>query len=293
MRIVKGIMTAALLAASIPAVSEAIELQQDTLNAWNDYIRNADARMQPRLDGRQAFLWTDESADRVSRVRQGEAVVDPVVGRGTQEVPNGLIHHWIGATFIPNARIDTLRAVLHDYDHYKEFYKPVVADSKMLACTPTDQEFAMTWRRRILFVSATIEGQYRAHDFAVDAQRGYTIADTTSIQEIQNYGRLGQNLLPPDNGNGYLWRLHSIARYEERDGGVYLELEAIALTRNIPLSVRWLVTPVVNHVSVSALETTLRQTRKAVNETAPGTEPLALCNGPGRNRGTATPGGME
>jgi hypothetical protein len=33
---------------------------------------------------------------------------------------------------------------------------------------------------------------------------------------------------------------HSIARYEERDGRVYLELQAIALTRDIPASLRWL-----------------------------------------------------
>jgi len=37
----------------------------------------------------------------------------------------------------------------------------------------------------------------------------------------------------------------SMARLEERDGGVYLKLEALALTRNIPASVAWMVNPVV------------------------------------------------
>jgi hypothetical protein len=52
------------------------------------------------------------------------------------------------------------------------------------------------------------------------------------------------------------------------DGGVYLKLEAIALTRDIPASLRWLVNPIVNHLSIDSLTATLRQTRNAVAEAA-------------------------
>src|SRR5262249_19058471 len=94
--------------------------------------------------------------------------------------------------------------------------------------------------------------------------RGYNVADTTQVQEIENYGHPGEHLLPPGTGNGFIWRLRSMARYEERDGGVYFELEAIALTRDIPTSLRWLVKPVVNRLSINSLTTILRQTRDAV-----------------------------
>jgi len=40
--------------------------------------------------------------------------------------------------------------------------------------------------------------------------------------------------LPPGTGDGYLWRLYSYWRYEERDGGTWVECEAISLTRDIP-----------------------------------------------------------
>lgn len=59
--------------------------------------------------------------------------------------------------------------------------------------------------------------------------------------------------------------MHTISRYEERDGGVYLEVEAIALTRDVPKSIRWMVNPVVHLLSINSLTTTLRQTRQAVN----------------------------
>ena len=45
---------------------------------------------------------------------------------------------------------------------------------------------------------------------------------------------------------------------------VYVELEAIGLSRDIPGSLRWLVEPIVRRVSQASLSTSLRQTEKAV-----------------------------
>jgi len=278
MRAVNTIIGLALLAAGTSGALRAMELQHSTLAAWNDYIREADAAMRTRLDGGRPFSWIDEAPDRREMLRHGEVMVAPVVGHGTKAIPNGLIHDWIGAAFIPGATLEGLFAVVHDYDRYKEIYKPVVADSRMLACTATDQRFSMIWRRKILFINAAVEGRYEARDF-VEGRRGYNIAGTTEVREIQAYRQSGERLLPPDQGNGFLWRIHSIARYEERDGGVYLELEAIALTRDIPTSLRWMVNPVVNRLSIDSLTTTLRQTRDAVASLPATPGRIASCAG--------------
>jgi hypothetical protein len=186
-----------------------------------------------------------------------------------------------------------LFAVTHDYDRYKEFYKPFVTDSKVLACTETDQRFSMVFENRVLFVTAAMESQYEAHEFSVDGRRGYNIVNTTQVREIQDYGQNGESLLPPGQGNGYIWRMHSIARYEERDGGVYLELEAMALTRDIPFALRWLVSPVVNHLSISSLTTSLRDTRDAVASVSLRPERLVSCSGAGRSLGMRKPAGAN
>jgi hypothetical protein len=254
-----------LLMAGTSALLGAIDLQPGTVEAWEAYVNQAGSRMQSRIDGQGPFLWTDESAERRQRVRRGEVVVAPMIRDGSETVPNGLIHDWIGAIFIPGATIDRLLSVMHDYDGYRDYYKPVVADSKTLACTLADQEFLMVWKHRALFVTTVIESRYQGHDIAVDARRGYNVADTTRVQQIEDYGHPGAHSLAPDTGNGFMWRLHSIARFEERDGGVYLELEAMALSRDIPASLRGLVKPIVNHLSINSLATTLRQTRDAVN----------------------------
>jgi hypothetical protein len=281
-------VTLSLGLALLPSLAGAIELEPATLQAWDGYIGAADAGMQARRDGRQPFLWADEAADRRARLRRGEILVAPASGRGTRGAPHGLIHDWIGAVFIPNATVAGFLAVAHDYGSYKEFYKPLVADSKLLACTENDHRYSMVWQRRVLFVNAAIAGQYQARDFAVDERRGYSITSTTRLQEIADYGHSDERLLPPGQGDGFIWRMHSIVRYEERDGGLYLEMEAIALTRDIPASLCWVVKPVVNHLSIDSLTTSLRETRDAVHAAAGRPGRLVSCAGGGRNRGKAS-----
>jgi len=98
----------------------------------------------------------------------------------------------------------------------------------------------------------------------------YSITETTRIQEIADYGTPSQHTSPQNEGTGLIWRLFSIARFEERDGGVYIELEAIALSRDIPSSLRWLVEPIVRRISRSSLATSLRQTQDAVRSDTSG-----------------------
>jgi hypothetical protein len=156
-----------------------------------------------------------------------------------------------------------------------------------------EPEFAVTWHQKVLFVNAAIEARYRTHYFAVDAHRSYTIANSTEIREIANYGGSTEHLLADGEGNGFAWRLHSITRYEERDGGVYLEVEAIVLTRPIPGSLLWLVTPVVHRLSINSLMTTLRQTLDAVGTVRPRTMQATSCAHAGSAIISANSGGVD
>jgi len=245
------------------------QLQADTVSAWDEYIRSMDLRMNARAAGQMPFLWTDESANRRQHIAAGEILVAPMVGDGNRKVPHGLIHHWIGGVFIPGVTIDTLSAVMLNYGAYKDFYKPTVVDSNLLNCSGTEQTFWMRWQSKVLLVTAAAEGQYRTTHIRIDSRHGYNIADSIFIQEIENYGGPGEKLLPAGAGDGYVWKLHSIARYEQREGGVNLEVEVIALSRDIPFGAHWLVTPIVNRVSISSLTTTLQQTRDAAHSMPP------------------------
>ena len=56
----------------------------------------------------------------------------------------------------------------------------------------------------------------------------------------------------------------SIQRLEERDGGVYIELETIVLSRGIPHGFRWLIKPLVDELPRKLMLDTLNDTRTAV-----------------------------
>ncbi len=249
----------------LSGVSGAAELKPETLRAWDDYVRAAELRAEARAVPGGHFLWSDEDPDRAARLLRGEVLTAPMVGSGALAVPNGLIHHWVGAEFLPNATIESVLGVVHDYDHYRDYYKPVVVDSKLLGCADGGHEFSMRWVNKVLFVTAAIDGEYESRDIRVDEKRLYTFSRTTGVREIADYGKPTERRLQPGQGNGYIWRLSSIARYEERNGGVYVELEAMALTRDIPASLRWLATPVVTRLSRNSLVTSLEQTRDATH----------------------------
>jgi len=98
-----------------PSASLGADLKEDTLKAWNNYIQAADAEMRSRRDG--SFLWVDESPDRLQRVRNGEILVSPVGRQVPRPVSSGLIHDWIGAAFIPNARLEDVLSAARDYNN--------------------------------------------------------------------------------------------------------------------------------------------------------------------------------
>ena len=54
--------------------------------------------------------------------------------------------------------------------------------------------------------------------------------------------------MPPGNDNGFLWRLNSYWRFLEKDNGVYVQCEAISLTRDVPTGLNWLIGPFIESI---------------------------------------------
>ena len=240
-------------------------LESSTANAWDRYIEAATMRMKQRLIPGKTFLWVDEAPERLARVRAGEIIVSPVGPHDPLRVPSGLIHDWIGAVFIPNTTLSDLLQTVRNYSRYKELYRPSVIDSKAITTSESQDRFSLLLADKSFFLKTALATDYESHYVHVGERNGYGVARTTRIQEIENYGSPEQRTLPEDQGIGIIWRLASISRYAERDGGVYFELEAIGLSREIPALLKWLVEPIVRRVSQESLSTCLRQTQNAVH----------------------------
>lgn len=241
-----------------------MHLESETTQAWDGYIASVSAQMQSRLLPGHCFLWVDESPERLAQVRAGEIVDAPVGRHNPKRVPSGLIHDWVGAMFIPNASLSEVLATVRNYNKYKVYYQPTVVDSKTISISETEDRYSMVLMNKSFFVSTAFDADYVSAHYQVDAERLYTISRSTRIQQIDGYGTPDQHLLPEGEGAGIIWRIFGISRYCERDGGVYVELEGLVLSRDIPVLFRWFVEPIVRGVSRRTVRASLEQAAKAV-----------------------------
>ena len=248
--------------------SYAAELSQQTLAAWENYVASVEPHMHDRLVGKSPFLWVDEDPQRRQHLNSGQVVVSPVGNTHPLSVPHGLIHHWIGAVFMPGATIEDLATVVNDYGRYKEIYRPSLIKAELLDSTGDEQQFSIIWVQRVLLVTAAFYTELESNYVALNKRQGYMTFLTMRVQQIENYGEKDERRLATDEGSGYLWRLVSFARFEERDGGLYLELEVIGLSKDLPGSLRFLLKPVIDHLPRQALTTKLDQTRQAIRSRA-------------------------
>lgn len=259
------VLAVATIALSAPVRVAAADLKPQTIQAWEAYIEAAQARNHQHLTEGGSFLSIDgESA----RLRQGDVIVSPARPNVPVKVPSGLIHDWTGAMFIPNASMGDVMRVVRDYNRYQTIYHPNVVGSKPIESDECEDRFSMVIMNKSFFARSALDSDYRSTFTRIDDEHWYSTSQTTRVQEVADYGAASQHLLPEDHGTGIIWRLYSFARYQQRDGGVYIELEAIALSRDIPASLRWVVDPIVRRVSRSSLATSLQQTADAVRNSA-------------------------
>ena len=99
----------------------------------------------------------------------------------------------------------------------------------------------------------------------VDKTRWRSVSRTTKIAEVEKAGKPDEREKPPGTGEGFLWKLNSYWRFEERDGGVWVECEAISLTRDVPTGLGWIVEPIIRDLPKESLANTLRSTRTALH----------------------------
>ncbi len=246
------------------AISEANELKPDTLSAWEEYVADARAQMQQRAKGQAPFLWVSETPDRMQRVQRGEILIARTDRNGPSKVPHGMIHDWTSAIFVPRAKLAAVMQVLDDYDHYQDFYKPQVAQSKLLDRSQDREQIQLLMTQGAYGITAAVEIDDDVEIIRPGPTRAYTFSQSMHVREIANYGRSNQEQLPEDRGPGYVWRIFTVTRLEERDGGVYVEQQTVEMSRGIPIEFRFMIKPLTEHLARSIMLTTMNDTQKAI-----------------------------
>ena len=247
------------------ALSDGEELKQETLQAWDAYVQTINSTMEGRATGRSPFLSVDESPDLQRRVRGGEMLV---TNHDPRNVPHGLIHHWVAAMFLPNVTLDQVLSVIDNYDRYSDFYKPFVVKSGVLERTGGEEKVILMMVQRAFSVTAAVETEDEIQIVRLNTNRIYIVSNAIRVQEIADYGQPNEHPFPEDRRPGYLWRTVGVTRLEQRDSGVYVEIETVALSRGIPVLFRWMIKPLTDKLPRNIMLETLKDTRAAVIETA-------------------------
>ena len=240
-----------MLVAVLPSAT-AVELKPATVQAFDTYIRAVEARLDKQRDSAQ-FLWVDGTPVRKDHVRKGEVIAEPWTGNGDVEIKDGLIHDWVGAVFIPGATLAKTLALVQDYDNHKNVYKPEVIDSKLVSRDGNDFHINLRLLKKKV-ITVVLDTVHEVHYTPAENGRATSRSHTTRIVEVDK----------PGEDHGFLWRLNSYWRFQEKDGGVYVECEAISLTRDVPAGLGWLLNPIVRSLPRQSLANTLRATRDAL-----------------------------
>jgi hypothetical protein len=256
-----------LVVAATPA--SPAELQPRTVAAFDRYVQATEQRMK---SDRQ-FLWVDNLAASEQRavleaLRRGELVIDRLTtrqGGKDIDIPDGMVHHWIGVVFIPGATLDKAVSLLQDYDHHAQIYAPNVAASKLLSRDGNNFRVSLRFMMKKV-ITVVVNSEHDAR-FTRDApNRASSRIYSTRIAEVESPGTPSEREKPVGNDGGYLWRLYSYWRVLERDGGTYVQCESLSLTRDIPMGFGWLIRPFVTSIPRESLEFTLTTTRNVLRK---------------------------
>jgi len=249
----------------------AADLKPQAAQGYERYLQLTEERMKAELAPGGIFLSVDglpeaQRTDAHARLQRGEVVTtrlrtnDP---KGSARTPDALIHHWVGIIFIPGASLGQVLALLRDYDHHHEYYQPEVAGSKTVEHSGNDFKIYYRLTRKKI-ITVVLDTDYDVHYHAMDAARAFSDSHATRIAQIEHPGEPGERQLTPGKDGGFLWRLDSYWRFLDTGRGVYVQCEAVSLTRDIPTGLHWLVGPFIESIPRESLEFTLQSTRNAV-----------------------------
>jgi hypothetical protein len=250
------LLVSAIIGFSVSTLVAAV-LTDAAAKAYAEYVDRA----------RQSFLDrvhqpAGSDAERAA-LRREETVVRPGGGDGIQTMPGSLIHHWRGTIFIHGVTLDQALSVSRAYRDYPNIFHPVVAASVLSEEGDTLRvQFRM--RQSAGGMTGTLDVWSNIRYGKIDAKHAYVLSSSDTIREVKNAGRPTERQLEAGRDSGYLWRAAAFTRFVEDDGGVYMDMETIGLSREFPAMLGWIIEPIARRIGRGSVETSAQEFRRAV-----------------------------
>ncbi len=247
------------------------KLKTETKAAFERYARLVESRNESELKRGTSLLWVDElpnkqRAETYAALKRGEVKMQKLEllddGKPVP-CPGGMIHHWTGVVFIPGAKLEDVLGVLEDYDRHSVYYAPDVERSKIESREGDHFRIFLRFRRHKV-ITVVLNTEHEVQYFHDAQGKAHSRSSAVRIAEVENAGKSDEREKTPGDDDGFMWRMETWWRMEERDGGVYVQSEVASLTRDIPKGLGWIIKPFVTGIPKESLTFTLEATRKAV-----------------------------
>jgi hypothetical protein len=270
----KAALAAAILLCGVTAAIRpccATQLSAQTARRFDQYIRAKEARENREFAAKKNFLWIDglaptEKAKAYDELKEGQILAQRSSDCNTQScmsIPGGLIHDWVGIVFVPGVSIARVLAVLQDYDRDAKYYRPEVTKAKLEG--KSGDEYRVYLRlKQVDVITVVLDTQYDIRYARVDDEHVYSRSHSTRVAEVDHAGKANESDEPVGNDHGFLWRLDSYWHFYQADGGVYIQCDAVSLTRDVPTGLGWLIGSFIEKIPAESLQSTLEETRAAV-----------------------------
>lgn len=265
-----NVRAAVLCAAAALALHGSAEAPSAASAFFARYTATVEARLSQQHASSHGFLaevGPDKAMD--ARLRSGERIIEHLTP-ADQPVPHGaLLHHWRGTAFVSGASAADFERLMKDLRSYPRIFAPQILFARIMSpyTGAIPDRIVTTMRvRQQHVITVVLDATYDVAYGSLDPRHRYSIARSIKISEISSSGKANEHALSVADEHGFLWRMNTYWSYEERDGGLYMQIESISLTRSIPTGLDWLVRPFVESVPRESLDFTLRSTCNALKK---------------------------
>jgi hypothetical protein len=256
-------LTAALTVSPIRAqFAFSTKLKPRTVREFDRYTQTVEQQLSTRWKGQRSFLSiSDVPSDRESVIR-GDLLIRPASADNPVHISDGLIHDWLGAVFIPNTTMQKVLSVLQDFKRHEQIY-PEVIKSRLLQGEGNDLLGYWRLQRKQQLIPVAFDVEQEAHYRQIGPGKWICRAYSRKISEVDDPGSSDEKILPPGEGQGFLWRLNAYWSLETTNQGVLAECRTLSLSRSIPAALSWAIRPFIQSLPRESLTSTLSNTRSA------------------------------
>lgn len=248
------------------------KLKSETQAGFDRYVKLVELRNEGELKRNTNLLWIDglpdpQRAEAYAELKHGDVKLQNLEILDSEKpiaFPGGMIHHWTGVVFIPAAKVEDVLGVLEDYDRHSVYYAPDVERSKIESREGDHFRVFLRFRRHKV-ITVVLNTEHEVQYFHDAKGKAHSRSSAVRIAEVENAGKSDEREKAPGDDGGFMWRMETWWRMEERDGGVYVQSEVASLTRDIPTGLGWMIKPFVTDIPKESLTFTLEATRKAVD----------------------------